>query len=76
MPEEIEGAEIMFTDIAAAIEEARYLMNTSGRHHAVVQSSAGVMLVRILYGLGVAARRKVMFSTDVDGMGVVIPEAR
>lgn len=32
----------MFTDIAAAIEEARYLMNTSGHHHAVVQSSAGV----------------------------------
>ena len=63
----------MFTDIAAAIEEARYLMNTSGRHHAVVQSSAGV---RLLYGLGVAARRKVMFSTDVDGMGVVIPEVR
>ncbi|MDF2407557.1 hypothetical protein [Morganella morganii] len=66
----------MFTDIAAAIEEARYLMNTSSHHHAVVQSSAGVMLVRLLYGLGVAARRKVMFSTDVDGMGVVIPEVR
>lgn len=66
----------MFTDIAAAIEEARYLMNTCGHHHAVVQSSAGVMLVRFLYGLGVAARRKVMFSTDVDGMGVVIPEVK
>lgn len=66
----------MFTDIAAAIEEARHLMSTSGHHHAVVQSSAGVMLVRLLYGLGVAARRKVMFSTDVDGMGVVIPEVR
>ena len=66
----------MLTDIAAAIEEARYLMNTSGHHHAVVQSSAGVMLVRLLYGLGVAARRKVMFSTDVDGMGVVIPEVK
>lgn len=66
----------MFTDIAAAIEEARYLMNTSGHHHAVVRSSAGVMLVRLLYGLSVAARRKVMFSTDVDGMGVVIPEVR
>lgn len=66
----------MFTDIAAAIEEARYLMNTSGHHHAVAQSSAGVMLVRLLYGLGVAARRKVMFSTDVDGMGVVIPEVK
>lgn len=66
----------MFTDIAAAIEEARYLMNTSDHHHAVVQFSTGVMLVRLLHGLGVVARRKVMFSTDIDGMGVVIPEVK
>ncbi len=36
----------MFTDLAAAIDEARFLSADTGRHHCITQRPGGVMYVR------------------------------
>lgn len=65
----------MFTDLNAAIEEARWMRVNSGHHFVVVQSEGGVMTVRKAANLGSAASRKVMFSTKSDKHHTVLMEA-
>ncbi|EFW11236.1 hypothetical protein SSYM_0097, partial [Serratia symbiotica str. Tucson] len=36
----------MFTNLAAAIDEARFLRAETGRHHCITQRPGGVMYVR------------------------------
>ncbi|MDU7495769.1 MAG: hypothetical protein E7K97_19745 [Providencia rettgeri] len=66
----------MFTDIGAAIEEARWLRIKKGHDYAVVQAESGVMKVHLLKWLGVTSKIRVMFSTKEDGNGTVLPEVR
>ncbi len=66
----------MFTDISAAIEEARWLRIKKGHDYAVVQPESGVMKVHLLRWLGVTYKIRVMFSTKEDGNGTVLPEVR
>ena len=66
----------MFTDISAAIEEARWLRITKGHDYAVVQAEFGVMKIHLLRWLGVTSKIRVMFSAKDDGNGTVLPEVR
>lgn len=66
----------MFTDISAAIEEARWLRIKKGHDYAVVQVESGVMKVHLLRWLGVTSKIRVMFSTKEDGNGTVLTEVR
>ncbi len=66
----------MFTDISAAIEEARWLRKSNKCNYSVVQSDGGVMNVRVGRFLSEALSKKVMYSTKSDRNGTVLPEVR
>ncbi|ROR52309.1 UNVERIFIED_ORG: hypothetical protein EC838_2765 [Providencia alcalifaciens] len=61
----------MFTDIGAAIEEARWARTKNSRDYAVVQIGCGLMKVSQNRSLGVSSKLRVMFSTKDDGNGTV-----
>lgn len=61
----------MFTDIGAAIEEARWSRVRNGYDYAVIQISCGMMKVNQLRWLGASSKLRVMFSTKDDGNGTV-----
>ncbi len=61
----------MFTDIGAAIEEARWSRAKNSRDYAVVQIGCGLMKVSQNRNLGVSSRLRIMFSTKDDGNGTV-----
>lgn len=60
----------IFTDINAAIEEARFLKKLTGRCHGVIQRPGGEMFVRKVQ------RRKIMtlYTTRQDRFGTVNTE--
>ncbi len=66
----------MFTDIGAAIEEARWSRVRNGYDYAVVQIERGIMKVHQLRWLGTNSKLRIMFSTKDDGNGTVLPEVR
>lgn len=60
----------MFTDINAAIEEARYLHATTRRCHAVIQRPGGIMHVIKCQRRGIQA----LYTTKQDRYGTVNTE--
>lgn len=62
----------MFTNINAAIEEARYLKATTRHCHAVIQRPGGIMHV-------IKSQRRgtqTLYTTKQDGSGTVNTEVR
>lgn len=59
----------MFTDIDAAIEEAQFLKETTGRNHYVMQIQAGHMEVLDF----VMPDWRIMYSTQYDGLHTAKP---
>lgn len=60
----------MFTDIPAAIDEARYLKATTGNCHAVIQRPGGIMHVIKCQRRGIQA----LYTTKQDRYGTVNTE--
>lgn len=60
----------MFTDICAAIEEARFLRAMTGHSHAVIQRPGGIMHVR----KGRCRGMHTMYSTKQDRFATVITD--
>lgn len=67
---------MMFTDLIAAIEEARYLKSKFKFDYSVVQKSSGLMKVETNYRAELYPQIGVMFSTKNDAKHTVLPEVR
>lgn len=67
----------MFTDIRAAIEEARLLRQQTKHHHVVTQKRNGFLSVRQEVGMSREALLRKSFSTRYDcHQHTVLPEVR
>ena len=66
----------MFTDIEAAIEEARYLKSQFKFDYAVVQKSGSEMKVETSHRAELYPQLGVMFSTKIERNHTVLPEVR
>ncbi|MBC8946933.1 hypothetical protein [Xenorhabdus indica] len=62
-----------YTDLHAAIEEARWLKTKSGNQRCVIQKPNGEMVIREERKL---RTNRVMYSTRLDKVHTVLPEAR
>lgn len=61
----------MFTDLAAAIDEARFLRADTGRHHCITQRPGGVMYVRQERNPRREIGLKKLYTTRQDRFGTV-----
>jgi hypothetical protein len=61
----------MFTDLAAAIEEARFLRQLARRHHCVTQRPGGALWVRIERSSKRESIMRQLYTTRQDSFGVV-----
>ncbi|WP_275353601.1 hypothetical protein [Xenorhabdus bovienii] len=66
---------MIFTDLPAAVEEARYRCTETGRAFAVVQQRAGRMKVLIEKWV-LKKRMLIMYSTRYDRYHTVLPEIK
>lgn len=66
----------MFTDINAAIEEARHLRRETKRHHCVTQKLGGTLWVRLVRSSLRERRARLLYTTRNDGHGTVNTEVR
>ncbi|EMT6575435.1 hypothetical protein WMR74_001450 [Providencia rettgeri] len=67
----------MFTDIGAAIEEARWLRRQTKHHHVVTQNSKGYLKVRQETGWRKESLLRKAYSTRYDCHNhTVLPEVR
>ncbi len=67
----------MFTDISAAIEEARWLRHEEKRHFVVVQRPDGYLKVRVEKSMKQEGIKRKAYSTRFDcHMHTVLPEVR
>lgn len=58
----------IFTDLQAAIEEAKFMKNEVKRHHCVVQKKGGIMRVREVTSMKKENGLKKMYSTASGGV--------
>ncbi|MEI9715978.1 hypothetical protein V5049_11095 [Moellerella wisconsensis] len=70
------GDSLMFTDIDAAIEEARYLKQQFKFDYAVVQKSGREMKIETNHRAEKHHSLAIMFSTKSDRHHTVFPEVR
>lgn len=66
----------MFTDINAAIEEARFLRRETKRHHCVSQHQDGGLSVHLQRSWKRESKLKRLYYTRYDGLGTVNTEVR
>jgi len=64
----------MFTDIAAAIEEARFLRQQTKHHHCITQHKDGEMKVRQEASAKRESLLRKLYTTRNDRMGMVNPD--
>ncbi len=56
----------IFTDISAAIEEARFLRQETKHHHVITQKRNGTLTVRQEVGINKESRLRKAYSTRYD----------